>query len=1002
LNQQRWAQVEELFHRVADCDPSRRAALLEESCNGDLELRKEVEALLAYEPSAHEHVQAAVRTEIAGFGYSLAADEIVSHYRILGTLGGGGMGLVYQAEDIKLGRRVALKLLPDESVKDPAALARFEREARAASALEHPNICPIYEFGEHEGQPFLVMQLLEGKTLRELLEERRSSASTTSSQARTGSESALPLTQVVDIAIQIADGLNAAHQKGIIHRDIKPANIFITSQNQARILDFGLAKVAAGATDDVEATASVPNTRSLEVKAQKPLSAGHDPFRSRTGVAMGTAGYMSPEQARGEKLDTRTDLFSFGLVLYEMATGRRAFQGDTGPELCDAILRVTPTPALQLNPEVPASLGSIIHKAIEKDRIRRYQTAAELRADLGNLRPQSAPKHLPHWLAAGLAAAGTIVIATVLLLLNKPPKTASVTPEFKLRQLTTNSSENPVNGGAISPDGQYLAYNDRSGMHVKIMATGEIRTVSQPEELKDRRVQWGVVGWFPDSAKFLANSSPAIEEWDEISSATASIWAVSMSGGAPKKLRDHALGCGVSPDGTTISFAVNKGALGEREIWLMNTTGEQVRQIYQAKEGTGTDCWSWSPDGKRYLYVARDQSGSRGYAQKVEGGPPVTIFRDSELRKNHDIISLHDGKFIYDQIEDNGACNYWITRFDLDTGKRLEQPRRLTNWPNLCVSSGTITHDEKRIAFSGWSSFYTTYVADLQRGRTHISNVRHFTLQDGDNYPVGWSADSKTVILAQMEGDARGLYRQALDSDTPDRIAPLQNGSINPGVVSPDGKWYIAHIFPDGVDFQYTPSVSLPVVRFPLEGGDPVTLLQTLRQVWISCAQLPSKICVIAEQSDNRKQMVVSSFDPVGGRGPELARFDMAREMDNLFVDFLICSISPDGTRLAIARSPESPIEIHSLRGRLITTVPLQTTGKLISLTWASDQNGFFVTRNAEGGTELIHLDLRGAVESLRKCAGSPNCTGFPSPDGRHIAICDTSERKHMWMMENF
>ncbi len=244
LNSQRWAQIEELFHRVVECDPSQRTALLDEACNGDWELRQEVEALLSFEASAHDHVQGAVHSEIAGFGFSLAG-QVVSHYRILSGLGGGGMGLVYLAEDIKLGRRVALKFLPDESIKDPSALARFEREARAASALEHPNICPIYEFGEHEGQPFLVMQLLEGKTLRELLEERRLNSSKSDSGDKSGHQTALPIDQVLDIAIQITDGLNAAHQKGIIHRDIKPANIFVTSQGQAKILDFGLAKLAS-------------------------------------------------------------------------------------------------------------------------------------------------------------------------------------------------------------------------------------------------------------------------------------------------------------------------------------------------------------------------------------------------------------------------------------------------------------------------------------------------------------------------------------------------------------------------------------------------------------------------------------------------------------------------------------------------------------------------------------------------------------------------------------
>ena len=238
----------------------------------------------------------------------------VSHYRVLEILGGGGMGVVCRAEDIKLGRRVALKFLPEESAKNSAALGRFEREARSASALEHPNICPIYEFGEHEGQPFLVMQLLEGQTLREMV------------SATSPGNRPLSLSKLLDLAIQIAAGLDAAHRLGIIHRDIKPANIFATSDGQAKILDFGLAKLArlvSGAQDDSD---RIPRDEGAQ---RAPRDSGPvatpDEFLSLTGVAMGTAGYMSPEQVRGEKLDARTDLFSFGLVLYEMATGKRAF-----------------------------------------------------------------------------------------------------------------------------------------------------------------------------------------------------------------------------------------------------------------------------------------------------------------------------------------------------------------------------------------------------------------------------------------------------------------------------------------------------------------------------------------------------------------------------------------------------------------------------------------------------------------------------------------------------
>ena len=295
----------------------------------------------------------------------------VSHYRVLEVLGGGGMGVVYKAEDLKLGRRVALKFLPEELATDPKAMDRFEQEARAASALNHPSICTIYEVEEHEGQPFIVMELLEGQTLRELLSATEAAAPGTSS--RTGF---LPLETLLNITTQIVEGLDAAHKKGVIHRDIKPANIFVTSNGQAKILDFGLAKLAESDTVVLRSRGSDADP------AQKVMNLN----LTVTGVAMGTAGYMSPEQVRGEKLDARTDLFSFGLVLYEMAAGQRAFRGETASVLRTAILDDEPRPVRELNPEIPAKLEMIINRALEKDRERRYQSASEMRTDLARLK----------------------------------------------------------------------------------------------------------------------------------------------------------------------------------------------------------------------------------------------------------------------------------------------------------------------------------------------------------------------------------------------------------------------------------------------------------------------------------------------------------------------------------------------------------------------------------------------------------------------------------------
>ncbi len=527
--------------------------------------------------------------------------QTISHYRVVEKLGGGGMGVVYKAEDVTLRRFVALKFLPEEVAQDPQALARFQREAQAASALNHPNICTIYEIGQQDGKPFIVMEFLDGLTLKHRIAGKP-----------------LETDLLLGLAIEVADALDAAHSEGIVHRDIKPANVLVTKRGHAKILDFGLAKVTGAANSSAQVVATYTQTGTLDAA----------PHLTSPGTALGTVAYMSPEQVRGKELDARTDLFSFGVLLYEMATGALPFRGDTSGVIFDAVLNRAPTPPVRLNPDVPAELERIINRALEKDRDLRYQHASEMRAELQRLkRDTDSSRHIsagsaegssasqlpaqstpasgstpvvaaiqarPRWYGAA-AAVAVIALAVVAAGLYWLLHRAAPAPfqNFAITQVT-NSNRAVVT--SISPDGKYvLTVMDDKGLNslwLRNVATGSDTQVLPPSATIPN------VAFSPDGNYiYFRKAENAI-------ASDFSIYRAPVLGGIPKVLiQDVDSAFTFSPDGARIAFIrANNPETGKYRVLTANLDGSDEKVLRIAPMGSLARWVAWSPDGRKIAY----------------------------------------------------------------------------------------------------------------------------------------------------------------------------------------------------------------------------------------------------------------------------------------------------------------------------------------------------------------------------------------------------------------
>ncbi len=936
MTSKRWLKVKEIFNSALEHEPAQRPGFLANACNGDESLRKEVESLISSHEKDGSFIDSPAYQSAAGLlveeETELHAGDVVEPYEIISFISRGGMGEVYLAQDKRLGRKVALKLLPSSVTKDPERLSRFQQEARAASALNHPNIITVYEIRDANSTLMIATEFVEGNTLRELLALK-----------------SITLNQALQIAIQVADALAAAHQAGIVHRDIKPENIMIRPDGYVKVLDFGLAKLI--------------ETGSPAVSGDAPTQK----MRTGSGMIMGTIGYMSPEQARGLPVDARSDVFNLGAVIYEMVAGQKPFAGDTPSDVLAEILKSEPRPISHFTPEVPSELVRIVNKALRKDREERYQVVKDLLLDLKSLKEdldfqtkldRSAPaektsggagsSQTPLTSAAKPAAnteeiktistkslplepenkrnrIGVVAVVAVLAAVifiglwmirrpsRTPPETTGSPLAVNTRQLTFSTGLDHY--PSLSPDGNAVAYSsDQNGsfeIYVKQLTPGgrDIQLTADGQQNLQP-------AWSPDGQRIAYFSLNR-----------GGIWIVAAFGGTPKQLVDFGSRPAWSRDGLTIAFQSGVGrdmglsvALTPSTIWTIPSSGgspSQITQIAQPQGGHSTA--AWSPDGKHIAFSSSDYSssscwqisidskelkriapsgeypvysptGSEIYLTGVKGAPGLARIRlatatgnpgEPEVvvsagpgsSMNNPSISLDGKKIVYT------VARYSSTLWAISLNENsIGAPTPFARDTSQRSTTPRFSPDGRRIALTKNRAGSGT---DIWLADADGKNVTQLTTNPADEFTPSWFPDNDRIaFLSAREPNTRTLWSLSVKTGKEERLLDLGDTAAF-AALSPDGKQ---------VAFNSAKSGTINMWVAPLDGGEPkqLTFSKGDRMGFPSWSPDGHFIAFLASRGEDGYLMVMPSE---GGPATQLTSEDAS----------FVYSWSPDGDKIIYA-----------------------------------------------------------------------------------------------------